>query len=126
MKRLIVILAALLMLGGVAGCAGKQVKAEPKGEPMKCMTLENRTNIEMLMALSPVPGEFFYGEKFEPLQTKQVCYDWTPGSYMFCWMSQKMMQPSCLQFELTEEDINRTLYDYDVDIWVEPSNKQSS
>jgi len=93
---------------------------------MKCMTLENRTNVEMLMAISPVPGEFFYGEKFAPQEMKQVCYDWTPGSYLFCWMSNKMMQPACLQFELTQEDIDRTLYDYKVDIWVQPSKAQEA
>lgn len=120
--------AALILL---TSCAPSVVgtgspSSETPGGKMKCMTLENRTNKVVLMALSPVPGEFFFGEKMKPRQLKQVCYDWTPGRYMFCWTTDDMMEPRCLQFDLTEFEIERTLYDYDVDIWVEPANKKEA
>lgn len=117
MKRLIVIIAALLMLGGVVGCSSTQVK-ETKQD--KCFTLENRTNKPMRMALCRENSEFFFAEVFEPMEIKHVCNDEVgTGTFIFCWQDVSTLNLDCLSFIVGEADIP-TLYDDEVDIWVTP------
>lgn len=122
MKRLLLIIALMVSLG----CAGASAKSETPVERERCFTLENRTNQTMRLALCRENGEFFFVELFEPLEIKQACdAEVGPGKFLFCWQEMSTLALDCLSFSVGEEHVP-TLYDEEVDIWVEPLNKQNS